>query len=348
MPRVWRYRNPLPFRRTKPFHMQETPSSGGANAETRIERDVKRTLDSDTVVVILGASSGIGRAAARRFAKRGTRLVLCARSTESLAAVAAECRKRGANDVLPITLDITEPAAVTEMLAAVDARYGRIDVWVGSSSVYSFGPYETLPPEVVRRVIEVNLIGQMQAAQAAIPLLERGRGVLILIGSVLSELAAPYIAPYVASKHGIAGFAKVLRLELRGRVDVSLILPATIDTPIYQHAASSTGRRQRALPPAVSPWRVARAIVKTARRPRRRMVVGRAQGAALYLRPFSPALVDGFMSAYMRVVGVRTRSAAPTDGNLFRPEPGVNAVDGGWRWWRTWETKQKERSRQPR
>ncbi|WP_324013100.1 SDR family NAD(P)-dependent oxidoreductase [Microbacterium sp. JZ37] len=304
---------------------------------------MRRRIDSGTVVVVLGASSGIGRAAAHAFARHAARLVLCARTPASLEAAADECRSLGAADVLIFPLDVVDEDAVADMLASVERRLGRVDVWVAASSLYSLGTVESTPSEVTRRILEVNLIAQMEAARAAIPYLRRSRGAMILLGSVFSEVPAPFVGAYAASKHGIAGFAKVLRLELRGEVDVCLLLPATIDTPIHQHAANATGRAIRPLPPLVPAERVASAIVELAIRPRRRRVVGWTQGAAVYLRPLCPGLVDAFMSAYMRHVGVRRMAASPSEGNLFHVDPGSNAVSGGWRRSRAREEKRTAR-----
>lgn len=303
----------------------------------------RRRIDSDTVVVVLGASSGIGRATAHAFARHGARLALCARTPASLAAVADECRGLGAADTLTLPFDLVDTDALSDMLAVVGRRLGGIDVWVAASSLYSLGTVETTPAEVTRRILDVNLIAQMEAARAAIPLLRRAHGTMILVGSVFSEVAAPFVGAYAASKHGIVGFAKVLRLELQGEVDVCTLLPATIDTPIHQHAANATGRAIRPLPPLVRPDRVASAILELAIRPRRRRVVGWTQGVAVCMRPLCPALVDAVMSIYMRRVGVRTAAAAFSEGNLFRPDPGSNAVNGGWRRSRAREGKRAAR-----
>jgi short-subunit dehydrogenase len=292
-----------------------------------------RRIRPGTVVVVLGASSGIGRATAHAFARRGARLVLAARSASSLMDAAEECRERGAPDVWAAPLDITDATAVAAMIGETRARFGRIDVWVSAASVYSFVPFENAPVDLVRRMVEVNLLGTMEAARLALPHLRESRGTLILVGSAFSELAAPYVIPYVVTKHALAGFAKGLRMEVRREVNVCTVLPATIDTPIHQHAANLTGREVRALPPSVAPERVARAIVRLAERPRRAAVVGGIQGAMLPLRRIFPGLVDAIMNRYMRLLGVRGSGVPPHNGTLFIPDPSANAVHGGWRWW---------------
>jgi short-subunit dehydrogenase len=294
---------------------------------------VTRDIDGGTAVVVVGASSGIGRATARAFAARGARLVLAGRSESSLDDAAAECREAGASDVVAAPLDITDAAAVAEMIATARARFGGIDVWVSAASVFIYSLFEQAPPELVRRIIDVNLLGTMEAARLALPSLKERHGVLILVGSAFSELAAPYVIPYVVSKHGLAGFAKGLRMELRRQVDVCTVLPATIDTPIYQHAANMTGRKVGPLPPSAAPERVARAIVRLARRPRRSKVVGVTQGLMIPLRRILPAPVDALMNGYMRLVGVRGGRVTPHPGTVDLPQPASNAVHGGWRFW---------------
>ncbi|WP_203135244.1 SDR family NAD(P)-dependent oxidoreductase [Microbacterium sp. JZ31] len=293
----------------------------------------RHRLDADSVVVILGASSGIGRAAAHAFAARGVRMVLAARSASSLEEVDAECRARGASDVLAAPLDITDHAAVAAMIARARERFGGVDVWVSAASVYGFARFEEVPHDVLRRTIDVNLVSTMEAARLALPSLRERGGVLILFGSVFSELAAPYVIPYAVSKHGIAGFAKGLRMELRGAVDVCTVMPASIDTPIHQHAANLTGHKVRALPPVVSPRRVARTVVRLAERPRRNAIVGVAQGMLVPVRRVLPGLVDAMTHRYMELVALKRAAQAPHRGNLEAPDPTSNAVTGGWRVW---------------
>lgn len=293
----------------------------------------RHRLGPDSAVVVLGASSGIGRAAAHAFAARGVRLVLAARSASSLDEAADECRARGAADVLTVPLDITDHSAVAAMIARTRERFGGIDVWVSAASVYGFARFEDVPNDMLRRTIDVNLVSTMEAVRLALPSLQESRGVLILFGSVFSELAAPYVIPYAVSKHGIAGFAKGLRMELRGAVDVCTVMPASIDTPIHQHAANLTGRKVRALPPVVAPRRVARAVVRIAERPRRNTIVGVAQGALVPARRVLPRLVDAMTHRYMKLAALKRASEAPHEGNLRAPDPASNAVTGGWRLW---------------
>lgn len=294
---------------------------------------MRHRVDASTVVVIVGASSGIGRASARRFALRGCRLVLAARSRSSLDEVAESCRGLGGEAVVVVG-DITRPGVVERIADEAVKHFGRIDVWVAAASVYGYGELERMPAEEGRSIIDTNLHGTIDQVRAALPALRRSHGVVVIIGSVFSALASPYVWAYVASKHAVAGFAASIRQELRrgpNPVEVAMIWPATTDTPIYRHAANRTGRAIHPIPPVVDPERVARAIVRAARRPRRRRVVGITQGSMLALHAVTPALADRVLSAAMGRLGLRRRQAGPTSGTVDAPDPSSNAVTGGWR-----------------
>lgn len=293
---------------------------------------MRRRLGSSTVVVIVGASSGIGRATALRLAGRGVGLLLAARSLSSLEDLAVECRALGA-DAVAFAADIAQPGSAHDIVAAAEARFGRIDVWVAAASVFGYGELDVMPPEEARAIIDTNLHGTIDQVRAALPLLRRSRGVVVVVGSVFSSLASPAVWAYVASKHAVAGFAASVRQELRRGphpVDVAMVWPATVDTPIYQHAANRTGRDVRPIPPVVNPHRVARAIIRAAERPRRLRVVGMLQGSMLALHAVAPSAADRVLAYGMRHLGLRG-PAPDRAGNVMDPDPASNAVRGGWR-----------------
>jgi short-subunit dehydrogenase len=288
------------------------------------------------VVVITGASSGIGRATAHAFARAGARLVLAARSAQSLDEVAAECRDLGA-EALVVPTDVTDEEQVGELVRAAVARHGRLDVWVGNASVYGYGTFERTPGEVFRQIIETNLMGQTYGVRAVLPQFRaQGAGTLVLVGSVYSKVSSPYVSAYVASKHALLGFAEAVRQELAPAKDINvcLVLPATIDTPIYQHAANHTGQRVHPLPPVVSPRRVARTIVGLVERPQRVAVVGKVQGTLIPIHAHMAGLYDHFIVPAMNALALRSGKVEPHNGTLFTADPSSNAVTGRWRWGR--------------
>jgi len=294
---------------------------------------MRRRLDASNVVVIVGASSGIGRATALRLATRGVRLVLVARSDSSLEEVVGECRALGA-DAVSFVADVGSPGAMDAVAAVAERVCGHIDAWVAAASVYGYGELDRMPPAEARTIIDTNLHGTIDQVRAALPALRRSRGVVVIVGSVFSALASPYVWAYVTSKHAVAGFAASVRQELRrgpDPVEVAMVWPATIDTPIYGHAANRTGRSIHPIPPVVAPERVARAIVASIERPRRRRIVGIVQGAFVPLNAVAPALADRVLAATMRRLGLREGPVPDTHGTVSEPDPSSNAVSGGWR-----------------
>lgn len=295
------------------------------------------------VVVVTGASSGVGRAVAHAFAERGADLVLAARDGAALREVAAECELRGpgggagdaATRALAVPTDVSDEAQVQALAAAAVERFGRVDVWVGAAASWSQGPFEDTPAHVFDQVVRTTLLGQTYGARAVLPVFRRqGSGVLVVVSSLYGELSAPYVAPYVAAKWGLTGFAEVLRLELRGvpGIHVSTVLPGTVDTPIYRHAAVYLGREIRPLPPVTSPERVARAVLSAADRPRRRVVVGQTQRAAVWVHHLLPAVYDRVVGPAVHRFGLRRETTPPRDGNVLEPtRAGAGPVSDGWR-----------------
>jgi NAD(P)-dependent dehydrogenase (short-subunit alcohol dehydrogenase family) len=292
---------------------------------------VPRPLEQ-AVVVVTGASSGIGRAAAMRIARHGGSLALCARSEGPLAEVAGECEAAGAT-VLHRTLDVGDEEAVEAFAVAVEARFGRIDVWVNDAATMAYGTFDDIPSEVFRGVVETNLMGQVHGARSALRRFRRqGSGVLINMSSVWGQVSSPQVSPYVISKHAVRAFSECLQGELAGEpeIHVAVVVPEAVDTPIFEHAGNYTGRQVRPIPPVLDPEEVAAGIEACAENPKREVSYGRAGRGLELLHAAAPPLYRRLAHPSF-VHGTRGQPPAdPAPGNVLSAT-GPHRVDGGWR-----------------
>jgi short-subunit dehydrogenase len=287
----------------------------------------------DSVVVITGASSGIGRAAALEFAEKGATLLLAARREDALREVAHECELRGAR-AQAVPTDVTKEDEVRNLARRAVESYGRIDVWVNNAAVSLFGRFEETPPEDYRRVIETNVFGYIHGARAVLPYFrEQGSGVLLNVSSIVGKTGQPYTSAYVASKSAIIGLSTSLRQELRDEkhIHVCTVLPASIDTPLFQQAGNYTGRATKAPNPVTDPETVAKAIVSAAKSPKREVVTGIGGRMMLMQWRSMPGFVERSIAMQVEKDHFQDLPAPPTQGNLFRPMPEWAKVSGGWR-----------------
>ncbi len=276
---------------------------------------------SDQVVVIAGASSGIGRAAALAFAARGAKVVCAARNSAALDTLVTEI-VTGGGTAVAVRTDVADPAAVRALAEAAEQRYGRIDTWVSNAGVGVWGRVEDITGAEFERVMRVNFLGQVHGAHAALPALRRaGGGVLIGVASAEGARSVPLQSPYTASKFALRAFYDSLRIELAQEgapIAVTTILPASIDTPFFEHARSKLGVMAKPPPPVYAPEVVADSIVYAAQHPRREILVGGAAALFQLGQRLSPALTDALLS--IRRLG---EGSQRTD----RPDNGVDNLD---------------------
>ncbi len=285
----------------------------------------------EAVVVVTGASSGIGRAAALRLSRRAPSLVLCARSEKALAEVAAECEGAGAA-TLHRALDVSDEEAVKSLAAAAVDRFGRIDVWVNNAGTIAYGSFEEIPSEVFRQIVETNLMGQVHGARAALPRFrDQGSGVLINMSSVWGRVSTPQVTPYIVSKNAVRAFSECLAGELEDDEDihVATMVPQAVDTPIFEHAGNYTGRQVRPIPPVLDPEEVAKGIELCAENPKREVNYGQAGRALEILYALAPGLYRRLAHpAFVRGTWGNV-AVEPAPGNVLQ-STGPHSVEGGW------------------
>lgn len=280
-------------------------------------------------VLLVGATSGIGRETALAFARQGARLALAARSNEVLHEVADACRDAGAADVLVRSTDIGERAEVEALVEAAVARHGHLDVIVHCAAVTAFARFEELPPDVFDGVVRTNVIGTANVARAVLPHLRRRRlGTLVLVGSALGHATFPYQAPYVMSKFAISALVRLLRQENHDVPGVRIhgVYPGPVDTPLYATAGNFTGRQAQVPPPADHPATVAEAIVRVANERRHRdRGVGWANGATVLAYRLLPGLYDAIVEPFVRITTFARETLQHTPGNVFAPAAPVSS-----------------------
>lgn len=294
-----------------------------------LPRPARRT---PRVIVVTGASSGIGLAVAQQAGTEGDHVVLVARDEATLDLAAKECERAGAASTLVIPTDVGDDEAVRRCVAQVVDRHGRIDAVVNSAGVVAYGRAEEVPREVFDGVLRTNLLGSMNVARHVLPVLrEQGNGSLVLVGSVIGHIAAPLMTPYAVSKWGVRALARQLQLENRDAhgVDVSYVAPGGVVTPIYEQAGNYAGWAGRPPPPAVSPERVAKVIHDRLDDPRKRTQVGPANDFMRLGFSALPGLYDVLVGPLIKLAALdATRPLAAHAGNVLGSQPQLNRLRG--------------------
>lgn len=284
------------------------------------------------VIVIAGASSGIGHATALACARSGASLVLAARGVEALDRVAQECERFGA-EVLIVPTDVTDADAVDALKHAAIDRFGHFDVWINIVGVGAVGLFDQTPIDAHRRVIETSLIGQMNGAHAALGhFRSQRRGTLIHMISIGGWVPSPYAAAYSAAKFGLRGLTEALRAEMSNLPDVHVcaVYPTFVDTPGISHGANYTGRNLKPPPPLVDPRVVANKIVELMDAPRATTPIGSVAWPARIAYAVAPGTVGATSRWLIGAALRRGDRVGISDGNLYAPSVGTE-VDGGHR-----------------
>ena len=276
------------------------------------------------VVVVTGASSGIGRAIAREFGRQGARVALLARTMVALQDAAEEIR-RGGGEGFPIPLDISDWSEVEKAASSIFEKWGAIDVWINDAMVSVFSPVSQMRPEEYRRVTEVNYLGTVYGTLAALNQMRRhDQGLILQIGSALAYRSIPLQSAYCASKAAIRGFTDSLRTELlhdKSRIRVCMLQLPAVNTPQFDVVRSRLPRKAQPVPPIYQPEVIARAAVFVAqrRRPPRELWIAGSAIKAITAQKLIPGLADRYLARTGYEAQQTSEPAEPRPDNVDAP-----------------------------
>jgi NAD(P)-dependent dehydrogenase (short-subunit alcohol dehydrogenase family) len=284
------------------------------------------------VVVITGASAGVGRATAREFARRGARIALLARGTDGLEAAQREVEELGGTGIV-IPVDVANADQVEAAAARVEIDLGQIDIWVNNAMASVFSPIKEMTPEEFQRVTEVTYLGCVYGTLAALKrMLPRDRGMIVQVGSALAYRGIPLQSAYCAAKHAVQGFCDSLRCELlhdKSGVRLTTVQLPALNTPQFGWVKSRLPRKVQPVPPIFQPEVAAEAIYFAAHNPRREFYVGAPSVAVIVANKFVPGLLDRYLA---RTGYDSQQYDGPEDpnrsNNLWEPVPGDHGAHG--------------------
>ena len=286
------------------------------------------------VVLVTGASSGIGEATAVQAAERGDHLILLARGADSLDRVGERCQRAGAASVLCLPTDVRDDAAVRKAVEEAVAEHGRLDIVVSNAGVVAYGRLEDVPTEVFDAVLDTNLHGSVNLVRHVLPVLRaQQRGSLVFVGSLIGHITVPGMSAYVLSKWGVRGLARQVRTEnhdLSG-VRIAYVAPGGVDTPIYDQAANYGASAGRPPFPVTTPERVAARVLKVADHPGWRSQIGLGNDAIRLGFTTLPWLYDILVGPLVEVMARDlTKPVVQGAGNVLTTQEEGNALRGGW------------------
>lgn len=280
---------------------------------------------AEQVILITGASSGIGRVTAKEAAKRGAKVVLVARDAAALEQIVREIEEAGGTGAYTIA-DVGDEAQVDAAARFAVERFGRVDTWVNDAGASVFGKVLEIPNDEHRRMFDTNYWGTVYGCRAAVPLLRDAGGALINVGSIASDMPAPIMGAYSATKHAIKAYVEVLRMELMQAglpISVTLIKPAGIDTPIGQHTENHEPGEAQIPPPIYTPDLVADAILNAAEHPRREITVGGLAKLQVLFAQHFPWLYEWLAPKAADALFSDPNRAQPKPSNLWQGRGGA-------------------------
>lgn len=284
------------------------------------------------VVVVTGASAGVGRATALAFARRGARVAVLARNLDRLESLCREINEAGGSG-LAIVTDVADQEQVETAAARAEELLGPIEVWVNNAMVSVFSPFMAMTPEEFLRVTEVTYLGTVYGTHSALKrMLPRNRGVIVQVGSALSERSIPLQSAYCGAKHGIRGFTDALRCELLhdgSDVHITMVQLPALNTPQFSWVKSRLPNKPQPVPPIFQPEVAAEAIVWSAHHRRRELYVGLPTVQAIWGNKFFPGLLD----RYLARTGYKSQQTNEPVGpnrpdNLWNSVPGPFGAHG--------------------
>lgn len=287
---------------------------------------------SPEVVVITGASAGVGRAAARAFARRGAHVGLLARGQDGLAGAIADVQAAGAR-ALALSTDVAHPEEVEAAAEAIEKELGAITIWVNNAMTTIFAPFKQITPEEFKRATEVTYLGTVYGTMAALKrMLPRGRGCIVQVGSALAYRSIPLQSPYCGAKHAIRGFTDSVRCELlhdNSEIHLTMVQMPALNTPQFGWCKTRLPRHPQPVPPIFDPEVAADAIVWAAHHRRRELYVGGSTLQAIIANKLAPALLDRYLARDGYDAQQTSEAINPgRPSNLFEPVLGDHGAQG--------------------